>query len=142
MAVRAEWQLDVPTIGNVYRNAHGIVHYFNGLGCLFQVGALERPRHWVNRAWTVQELGDVSCSIIGGMHHRCSLVHRSIRAKGRTVQGRWSSSRCHNEVCVSSHTLPVLAKRQIFKRYGQRAIGVSSPLSHSQPTSFRILTSG
>jgi len=27
-----EWQIDVPTIGNVYRNAKSVFRYFNGLG--------------------------------------------------------------------------------------------------------------
>lgn len=61
-----EWRLDVPTIGRVYRNAFQstctvprlnphVVIYYSGLGRPFVVGDLESPRHWLNRAWTLQE---------------------------------------------------------------------------------------
>ncbi|KAG2008357.1 hypothetical protein CC2G_013795 [Coprinopsis cinerea AmutBmut pab1-1] len=51
-----EWRLDVPTIGNVYHQGAVIVHYFSGLGRPFQVGDLDSDRHWLNRAWTLQEI--------------------------------------------------------------------------------------
>ncbi|EAU89223.2 hypothetical protein CC1G_03488 [Coprinopsis cinerea okayama7 len=51
-----EWRLDVPTIGNVYHQGAVIVHYFSGLGRPFQVGDLDSNRHWLNRAWTLQEI--------------------------------------------------------------------------------------
>lgn len=54
-----EWKLDVPTIGRVYhagRNRNTVC-YFSGLGRPFTVeeGFLNDPRHWLNRAWTLQE---------------------------------------------------------------------------------------
>ena len=51
-----EWKLDVPTIGNIYRAAVGIARYFNGLGQPFSTTGWDGPRHWLNRAWTLQEI--------------------------------------------------------------------------------------
>ena len=55
---RQEWKIDVPTIGNIYRNAFIIVRYLNGLGQQVNnhVAAWREPRHWTNRAWTLQEI--------------------------------------------------------------------------------------
>lgn len=50
-----EWKTDVPTIGYIYYRAHEALVYFNGLGRPFYNGAYDDPRHWFNRAWTVQE---------------------------------------------------------------------------------------
>jgi len=61
-----EWRLDVPTIGYVYSKASQlsthymrlnprIVIYFSGLGRPFVAEDLENSRHWLNRAWTLQE---------------------------------------------------------------------------------------
>ncbi|KIP08992.1 hypothetical protein PHLGIDRAFT_39342, partial [Phlebiopsis gigantea 11061_1 CR5-6] len=54
-----EWKLDVPTIGGVYHAGRdrNIVCYFSGLGRPFTVeeGFVQNPRHWLNRAWTLQE---------------------------------------------------------------------------------------
>ncbi|GJE93579.1 hypothetical protein PsYK624_097380 [Phanerochaete sordida] len=55
---RAEWGLDVPTIGYVYSDPYRIcVTYFNGLGLPFDPSpsVLNSDRHWINRVWTVQE---------------------------------------------------------------------------------------
>jgi len=51
-----EWKLDVPTIGNIYRAAVGIARYFNGLGQAFSATGWDDPRHWLCRAWTLQEI--------------------------------------------------------------------------------------
>ena len=53
-----EWETDVPTIGNIYRNAVIIVRYLNGLGkeLVNHRGAWADERHWINRAWTLQEI--------------------------------------------------------------------------------------
>ena len=51
-----EWKLDVPTIGNVYRAAERVVRYFNGLGMAFTEHGWDSPRHWLRRAWTLQEI--------------------------------------------------------------------------------------
>ncbi|KAF7798211.1 hypothetical protein EIP86_009428 [Pleurotus ostreatoroseus] len=62
-----EWKLDVPTIGNVYQTSTMtlVVTYFNGLGLPFRVGDLDNGRHWLNRAWTLQEFRQDG--IIGGL---------------------------------------------------------------------------
>ncbi|KAH9911198.1 uncharacterized protein B0H18DRAFT_1064265 [Fomitopsis serialis] len=51
-----EWKLDVPTIGDVYSASKLVVHYYSGLGRAFRIGDLDSPRHWLNRAWTLQEI--------------------------------------------------------------------------------------
>ncbi|KZV75947.1 hypothetical protein PENSPDRAFT_570714, partial [Peniophora sp. CONT] len=50
-----EWRVDVPTIGAVYQSCWIIVVYLNGLGLPFEEANLDNPRHWCNRAWTMQE---------------------------------------------------------------------------------------
>ncbi|EKM53763.1 uncharacterized protein PHACADRAFT_260256 [Phanerochaete carnosa HHB-10118-sp] len=57
---KEEWKLDVPTIGYVYSHLSSrrpCVTYFNGLGLPFDPSpqVLSSDRHWLNRAWTVQE---------------------------------------------------------------------------------------
>ncbi|EJD50333.1 hypothetical protein AURDEDRAFT_150132 [Auricularia subglabra TFB-10046 SS5] len=51
-----EWKIDVPTIGAVYHGTTMVVHYYSGLGRPFKVGNLDDERHWINRAWTLQEV--------------------------------------------------------------------------------------
>ncbi|EJD37187.1 hypothetical protein AURDEDRAFT_73485, partial [Auricularia subglabra TFB-10046 SS5] len=53
---REEWKIDVPTIGAIYHGTAMVVHYYSGLGRPFTVGDLTDERHWVNRAWTLQEV--------------------------------------------------------------------------------------
>ncbi|KAF9032174.1 hypothetical protein BDZ89DRAFT_1037236 [Hymenopellis radicata] len=61
-----EWAIDVPTIGNVYVNgAVRVVRYMNGLGRVLSREGWNHPRHWFNRAWTLQEIR--IDSIIGGL---------------------------------------------------------------------------
>ncbi|KAF8472869.1 hypothetical protein BDZ91DRAFT_760315 [Kalaharituber pfeilii] len=50
-----EWSVDIPTIGNVYRQATNVLRYFNGLGRVLRLDGWDDPLHWINRAWTLQE---------------------------------------------------------------------------------------
>ncbi|GJE94692.1 hypothetical protein PsYK624_108630 [Phanerochaete sordida] len=61
-----EWRVDVPSIGFIYSPPHRstrpmeygpVACYFNGLGRPFtlQDDMFSDPRHWLNRAWTLQE---------------------------------------------------------------------------------------
>ncbi|KZV74377.1 hypothetical protein PENSPDRAFT_708710 [Peniophora sp. CONT] len=50
-----EWEIDVPTIGAIYRSCWFTVFYLNGLGRPFEENDLDDARHWFNRAWTMQE---------------------------------------------------------------------------------------
>ncbi|KAJ3554175.1 hypothetical protein NM688_g3245 [Phlebia brevispora] len=61
---KLEWELDVPTIGSIYRGNENIVTYLNGLGRPFEIGDTKSKRHWLNRAWTLQE-GSMT-TLIGG----------------------------------------------------------------------------
>lgn len=77
-----EWEIDVPTIGNIYRHAIIIVRYLNGLGRKVnnQAVAWKDLRHWTNRAWTLQEINHDQMStpdgdgelnlmeVVGGTH--------------------------------------------------------------------------
>ena len=62
-----EWKLDVPTIGSIYRAATHIVRYFNGLGVPFNNSGWDDSRHWLQRAWTLQEIADEKTTINGGI---------------------------------------------------------------------------
>lgn len=62
-----EWKLDVPTIGNIYRIAAKIVRYFNGLGCKFSSQNWDGRRHWLQRAWTLQEIRSEDITHNGGV---------------------------------------------------------------------------
>ncbi|KAG8873641.1 hypothetical protein FRB97_006602 [Tulasnella sp. 331] len=64
---KEEWRLDVPTIGSTYMLAVSVVYYYSGLGLPFQIGNLQSPRHWVNRAWTLQELKENRFCFIAGI---------------------------------------------------------------------------
>ena len=61
-----EWKIDVPTIGNVYKHAEKLVRYFNGLGRPFVPSGWEGERHWLNRAWTLQEMIPEEDTVTGG----------------------------------------------------------------------------
>ena len=56
---KAEWKLDVPTIGHVYQHDRyqTVVTYFNGLGrpFLMSPSIITGSLHWINRVWTLQE---------------------------------------------------------------------------------------
>jgi len=67
-----EWRLDVPTIGNIYRIAVGIARYFNGLGQAFNPKGWDDPRHWLRRAWTLQEIRSENTTYNAGIWHKTS----------------------------------------------------------------------
>lgn len=50
-----EWEVDIPIIGSIYTHAKTVVYYYSGLGLPFQIGDVEYGRHWLKRAWTLQE---------------------------------------------------------------------------------------
>ena len=77
---REEWKLDVPTIGNIYRRATHIVRYFNGLGVPFSNNGWDDSRHWLHRAWTLQEIADEKTTINGGIPH--ALGHVFLNSQG------------------------------------------------------------
>ncbi|KAF8441155.1 ankyrin repeat-containing domain protein [Terfezia claveryi] len=62
-----EWKLDVPTIGNIYRAAERVVRYFNGLGIPFTECGWDNSRHWLRRAWTLQEIKTENTTHNGGV---------------------------------------------------------------------------
>ena len=64
---QTEWKIDVPTIGNIYRAAERVVRYFNGLGKPFSEHGWDDSRHWLRRAWTLQEISTEDMTFNGGI---------------------------------------------------------------------------
>ena len=70
-----EWKVDVPTIGAVYADQTGcgiygdgpIVMFMSGLGRPFQDEGWASERHWLRRAWTLQETPVLSRCLIAGL---------------------------------------------------------------------------
>ncbi|KLO09173.1 hypothetical protein SCHPADRAFT_1000432 [Schizopora paradoxa] len=90
---RAEWKLDVPTIGPIYSQARGIVYYFNGLGRSFEVSPTDKvnPRHWLNRAWTLQETR--ATIIVAGQSPSSPNVPKSVFLWGADDRKEWDRTR-------------------------------------------------
>ena len=74
-----EWKVDVPTIGAIYSNLdeeglYGggpIVIFMSGLGRPFRDEGWDSERHWLRRAWTLQESPILSKCRIAGLPDRC-----------------------------------------------------------------------
>ena len=70
-----EWKVDVPTIGAVYSNPHryGLygegptIIFMSGLGRPFQAEEWASDRHWLRRAWTLQETPPLDRCLIAGL---------------------------------------------------------------------------
>ena len=92
-----EWATDVPLIGEVYDGKPSIVIYLNGLGRPFRAEGWDHPRHWLNRAWTLQETRDPDSMLI--VQHSPGTLqtgHRSEQATYTTVDiDPWSCKARH-----------------------------------------------
>ncbi|KAF8426742.1 ankyrin repeat-containing domain protein [Tirmania nivea] len=88
---QSEWKLDVPTIGNVYRRAVGIARYFNGLGQAFSIDGWDDSRHWLRRAWTLQEIRSENTTYNAGIGHKTS-AHIMMKTEGK-VDGKVTTLR-------------------------------------------------
>ncbi|KAF8451576.1 hypothetical protein BDZ91DRAFT_802657 [Kalaharituber pfeilii] len=64
-----EWETDVPLIGAVYRRTYDVVVYLSGLGKPFQPGNWNDSRHWLRRAWTLQETKVVNHMLVAGLEN-------------------------------------------------------------------------
>ncbi|KAK0502497.1 hypothetical protein EDD18DRAFT_693673 [Armillaria luteobubalina] len=75
-----EWQVDVPTIGAVYRDVP-VVCYFSGLGLPLHLepSDFESDRSWFNRAWTLQEIPEDM--IIGGETEEDGIMGQAIQTR-------------------------------------------------------------
>ena len=70
-----EWKVDVPTIGAIYSNLQycsiykggPIVIFMSGLGRPFRDEEWASERHWLRRAWTLQETPVLSQCLIAGL---------------------------------------------------------------------------
>ena len=70
-----EWKVDVPTIGATYSNQNTMslygkgptVIFISGLGRPFRDEAWASDRHWLRRAWTLQETPPLSQCLIAGL---------------------------------------------------------------------------
>ena len=87
-----EWKLDVPTIGNTYRAAAKIVRYFNGLGVPFSNDGWDGSRHWLCRAWTLQEIASekntINCGISRDESQRWVFLNSQGTVLGKLVKFR------------------------------------------------------
>ena len=84
-----EWKVDVPTIGNIYRQAKGVLRYFNGLGRKIEATGWDHKRHWLNRAWTLQEIRHEEETFNGGIPRKLLLpLHLKGHYKGKVRQLR------------------------------------------------------
>jgi len=86
-----EWKLDVPTIGNIYRAAVAIARYFNGLGQSFSTKGWDNERHWLCRAWTLQEIRSENTTYNAGIRYKTS-AHIILNTKSR-VGGKLTTLR-------------------------------------------------
>ena len=70
-----EWEVDVPTIGEIYSDLEmysiyrrgPIVIFMSGLGRPFRDEGWASERHWLRRAWTIQETPVLSQCLIAGL---------------------------------------------------------------------------
>ena len=70
-----EWKVDVPTIGAIYENSNlggferggPTVIFMNGLGRPFRGEGWASERHWLKRAWTLQEAPALNQCLIAGL---------------------------------------------------------------------------
>ena len=70
-----EWKIDVPTIGAIYSDPSSVsiygagptVIFMNGLGRPFQDEGWASERHWLRRAWTLQESQPLDQCLIAGL---------------------------------------------------------------------------
>ena len=70
-----EWKVDVPTIGAIYSNSHQsslygtgpTVIFMSGLGRPFRDEGWASKRHWLRRAWTLQETPVLSRCLLAGL---------------------------------------------------------------------------
>ena len=72
---KTEWKVDVPTIGAIYSDLGNlsiycegpIVIFMSGLGRPFRDEGWASERHWLRRAWTIQETPALSHCLIAGL---------------------------------------------------------------------------
>ena len=136
---REEWKLDVPTIGNIYRDAAKIVRYFNGLGVQFSKNGWDDSRHWLQRAWTLQEIADESNTINGGIPRDQGQVFLNSRGKvlGKVIKLR-SALRPVIQLATerdSQHGCEIYElAREMIKRHATQPLDKLSGLFYLLPT--------
>lgn len=127
---QAELGIDVPTIGNIYKNAAGILRYFNGLGKVFRSDQWDDEHHWLNRAWTLQESS--ARSVNGGLPETCMNPLNTITIwRGTQKRLRDCLSDLEDTVrgLISSKSIIALAS-EMSRRYASSEIDKIAGLSY------------
>ncbi|KAJ3556592.1 hypothetical protein NM688_g1947 [Phlebia brevispora] len=103
---KKEWELDVPTIGSIYHRNMNIVTYLNGLGRPFEIGDITSNRHWLNRAWTLQE-GSTD-TLIGGLtaHSESSFLAHTMHDSDALYEPPLHAKQFYGELCMALHAGP------------------------------------
>ena len=57
------------------------MRYFNGLGVCFSSNGWDNPRHWLQRAWTLQEIAAENTTITGGIPRNLGRVFMNSQGK-------------------------------------------------------------
>ncbi|KAJ3555297.1 hypothetical protein NM688_g2654 [Phlebia brevispora] len=97
---KKEWELDVPTIGSIYRYNYNIITYFSGLGRPFEIGDITSERHWLNRAWTLQE-GSAN-TLIGGLTAQSSFPsHMQLEDSSMLGTSQHQAKQVYNRLCMA-----------------------------------------
>ena len=99
-----EWKVDVPTIGAIYSNLdenglYGdgpIIIFMSGLGRPFRDEGWDSQRHWLRRAWTIQESPTVEKCLIAGLpegrgNWGARHTESMLMAMGQGTEDMWSN---------------------------------------------------
>jgi len=100
-----EWATDIPLIGKVYDGKPSVLIYLNGLGRPFRAEGWDHPRHWLNRAWTLQETRDLDSMLIV----QPASGHRALQAGHRLEQanpGPSTTTDIDPWSCKARHLIP------------------------------------
>ncbi|RPA79943.1 hypothetical protein BJ508DRAFT_362849 [Ascobolus immersus RN42] len=131
---KQEWEIDIPTIGNVYLGEINVLRYYNGLGKRFSLSGWSSERHWTNRPWTLQETK--ANSHIGGLEDINSAALSEIMTHPIT-DGRYRNHSLNDYERLST---PAMVSRLL--EFPSPLWGDSEPTADSKSESDQVVRSG